>query len=201
MRQEPPNVASGAKQTSKKTSVLQPHLSSIDSWMSDSPSPHPAGRRIRECVAFHHIPFTPVPVKPRHDGWTPERQRGFIDRLCVTGCVARAARAVGKSPQSAYRLREHAGAGSFRRAWDKAHESGQSYQIDVAIDRGLNGVVVPVVRNGRLVRERYRHDNRLAMAALNAMDRRAARRAGAAPDPIAVLERYLDFLERRGKQA
>jgi hypothetical protein len=169
--------------------------------MSDSSSPHPAGRRIRECVGLHHIPFTPVPVKPRHDGWTPERQRGFIDRLCVTGCVARSARAVGKSSQSVYRLREHAGAASFSRAWNKALDSGESYQIDIAMDRGLNGVVVPVVRGGRLVRERYRHDNRLAMAALNAMDRRSARRSTAGGrDPIALLERYINLLERKGER-
>jgi hypothetical protein len=34
--------------------------------MSDLP--HPSGRRLRDCVAFHHIPFKPVPVKARHDG-------------------------------------------------------------------------------------------------------------------------------------
>ena len=36
-------------------------------------------------------PFTPVPRKPRHDGWTPERQRAFIEALADTGSVTRAA--------------------------------------------------------------------------------------------------------------
>ena len=165
--------------------------------MSDSP--HPSGTRLRECVAFHHIPFRPVPVKARHDGWTRERQRGFIDRLCLSGNVARSARAVGKSPQSAYKLREHAGAASFRRAWDEALASGQSYQIDVGMERGLLGERVPIVRNGVCVGERHRFDNRLAMAALNAMDRREAR--SRARDPAALLERYLDRLESAGTAA
>lgn len=41
--------------------------------------PIPPAARIRGCVAFHHTPFPPVPVKARHDGWTPAP--GFIDRL------------------------------------------------------------------------------------------------------------------------
>lgn len=59
--------------------------------MSDPPL-HRATARFRECVVFHEIPFTPVPVKLRHDGWTSERQRGFIDRLILTGCAALDAR-------------------------------------------------------------------------------------------------------------
>jgi hypothetical protein len=164
--------------------------------MSDSP--HPSGGRLRDCVAFHEIPFTPVPVKLRHDGWTPARQRGFIDRLGLCGCVARAARAVGKTPQSAYRLRDHRGAASFRRAWDAALAAGQSYMIDVGLERGLVGQCFPIVRRGRVVGERVRYDNRLAMAALNAMERRASR--SAVRDPAALLERYLDLLERRSRE-
>ncbi len=165
--------------------------------MSDSP--HPSGRRLRQSVAFHHIPFRPVPVKARHDGWTPERQRGFIDRLCLCGNVARAARAMGKSPQSAYRLREHSGAASFRRAWDKALASGESYQIDVGLERGLLGERIPIVRNGVCVGERHRYDNRLAMATLNALDRRATRRSAA--DPAAPLERHLRSLDAQTEAA
>lgn len=160
--------------------------------MSDSP--YPSAARLRTCEAFHHIPFRPVPVKARHDGWTPERQRGFIDRLCLCGNVARAARAVGKTPQSAYRLRDHPGAASFRRAWDEALASGESYQIDVAMERSLLGERVPIVRSGVCVGERLRFDDRLIMAALNAMERRAARAPVRAAETL--IESYLDSLER-----
>ena len=88
-------------------------------------------------------------------------------------------RQVGRSAQSAYRLRDHAGAASFREAWDRALASGQSYQIDLAIERSLIGERVPIVRGGVCIGEKHRFDNRLTMATLNAMDRRDARKPAA----------------------
>ena len=41
--------------------------------------------------------FAPVPLRYRHDGWTPERQRGFIEALADTGCVSRATATVNMS--------------------------------------------------------------------------------------------------------
>lgn len=163
--------------------------------MSDSASEHPAARRLRDCPAFYRIPFDPVPVKARHDGWTQERQRGFIDRLVVSGSVAKSARAVGMTPQSARNLRKRSGAASFSRAWDRALESGRSYQVDVGLARSLVGERIPIVRNGRFIGEKIRYDNRLAMSVLNALDRMAERNRKASP--VDVLDRYLDYLERR----
>lgn len=134
-----------------------------------------AARRLKECAAFYHVPFEPVPVKARHDGWTAERQRGFIDRLVVTGCVSRSARAVGMTPQSARSLRTRKGAASFSRAWDQALESGRSYQIDVGLERSVLGERRPILRKGRVVGETVRFDNRLTMVVLNALDRRPRR--------------------------
>jgi hypothetical protein len=71
-----------------------------------SDSPHPA--------------FVPVRLRCRRDGWTAERQTGFIAALHATGNVREACRAVGKSPEAAYKLRRLAGAESFRAAWDAA---------------------------------------------------------------------------------
>jgi hypothetical protein len=114
---------------------------------------HPASRRIRKRAAAFGIRFRPVKVKARHDGWTPERQRAFIDRLCLVGNITRAARAVGKTPQSAYRLRGHKGAGSFCRAWDDALSVSRSHVADVAIERCIEGETVPVFYRGRKVGE------------------------------------------------
>lgn len=33
------------------------------------------------------LAFTPVVVRARYDGWTPDRQRAFIDRLSELGLV------------------------------------------------------------------------------------------------------------------
>jgi len=63
-------------------------------------------------------PFLPVPLRARADGWTPERQARFIGLLAETGSVAEAARRVGMTRESAWRLRRRPGAASFARAWD-----------------------------------------------------------------------------------
>ena len=71
------------------------------------------------------LDFAPVPRRYRHNGWTPERQLAFILRLALLGGVSAAAKAVGMSRESAYRLREHPGAESFAAAWDKAQGWGR----------------------------------------------------------------------------
>ena len=63
--------------------------------------------------------FTPVKLRSRKDGWTPYKQCGFLAALYQTGSVAKAARAVGMSRETAYRLRAREGAESFAAAWDR----------------------------------------------------------------------------------
>lgn len=70
------------------------------------------------------IRFTPVQLKARHDGWSPERQFRFIEVLAATRSVTKACRAVGMSRDSAYTLRDRAEAAQFRLAWTKALEPG-----------------------------------------------------------------------------
>ena len=114
------------------------------------------------------IDFTPVPrLRKRRNGWTPETQRAFIDALSRCGCVARAARAVGKTPRSAYRLLESEGAESFAEAWDQAIARGVETLRWNALDRALHGAWVPVVRRGRIVSFEHRRSDRLAIALLS----------------------------------
>jgi hypothetical protein len=56
----------------------------------------------------------------RRDGWTIERQAGFLGLLAETGSVIGACEAIGMSRKSAYRLRALPGAESFAAAWDAA---------------------------------------------------------------------------------
>ena len=114
------------------------------------------------------IGFTPVPrLRKRRNGWTPETQRAFIDGLAKCGCITRAARAVGKTPKSAYRLLESEGAESFADAWDQAIARGVEALRLNALDRALNGAWVPVVRRGRIVSFEHRRSDRLAIALLS----------------------------------
>lgn len=117
------------------------------------------------------IGFTPVPrQRRRRNGWTEPAQRAFIAALEQCGSVARAARAVGMSPRSAYRLLGADGADSFAEAWDQAIARGVERVRDEAMLRALHGSWVPVVRRGRVVRMEFRHNDRLAIGILSGRD-------------------------------
>src|SRR4051812_13636905 len=65
--------------------------------------------------------FAPVPrQRNRRDGWTPERQRGFVACLAQCGSVRAAANAVGMTPEGAYPLPRQPGAAEFAAAWHAA---------------------------------------------------------------------------------
>lgn len=129
--------------------------------MTESPHPDP-------------LAFTPVSCRARHDGWTPERQRRFIKALSVIGVVAAAARAVGKSATTAYRLRERPDAASFAAAWDMALLMGQERALGVALDRALNGYEAPRFYRGKQVGTVRKIDHRLTIAALRQHQSRPA---------------------------
>ncbi len=108
--------------------------------------------------------FTPVPrQKDRSNGWKPEVQLAFIEALAETGSVEAAARRVGRSSNGAYLLRRHPEAKSFRKAWQAALDIGMQRVEDVAMDRALNGVDVPVYSYGKLVGKRTVYNDRLLM--------------------------------------
>lgn len=111
--------------------------------------------------------FAPVPQRnPRHDGWTPKRQRDFVEALADTGSVASACRAVGLNTNGAYRLRRKPGAEAFSAAWDAALDAGVRRLEDAAMDRALNGVEQPVWSYGKQVGTRTKHNDRLLMFVL-----------------------------------
>ena len=110
--------------------------------------------------------FAPVPRKYRHDGWTPERQKAFIEALADTGCVSRAARMVNIAQANAYALRRAPGAEGFRRAWDAALDFGLKRLKDIAFERATEGYLVPVFVAGKLMGFRRKHNDALLMFCL-----------------------------------
>ena len=62
------------------------------------------------------FPFTPVRLRHREDGWTPDRQRRYVALLAATGHAGKAARGVGMTEQSAAQLRRRPDAASFAQA-------------------------------------------------------------------------------------
>lgn len=143
-------------------------------------------------------PFTPVPRQyQRHDGWTPERHRAFIEALADTGSVAAAARAVDMSSEGAYHLRRQPGAQEFRTAWEAALALGIQRIEDVAMDRALNGTEEPVYSYGKLIGTRIKRNDGLLMFLLRnrAPERFAA--GGGSKALSAVSQAQLDKLKKK----
>lgn len=158
----------------KNSAVLQTYRYDIDSSMRTRPASLPSSTAALSlqpaAPSASACAFTPVPTATtRHDGWTPERQRSFLEQLARIGVVSAAARAVGMSAKSAYALRKRPGAESFAAAWDAALEDGRAGMLDLAIERALQGTTTPIVYRGRHVGVRRHYDNRLLFAALRAI--------------------------------
>ena len=115
--------------------------------------------------------FHPVPLRARKDGWTPARQCAFLGHLYLTGSVSAAARAVGMSRMSAYRLRRCQGAESFARAWDAVLMppgtgrlppiDGDTRKVtDADLFRRLEaGLIAPAIHRGCMTGIRRKADN------------------------------------------
>lgn len=110
--------------------------------------------------------FAPVPRKYRHDGWTPERQKAFIEALADCGSVTRAAGMVNMAQANCYALRRSPGAEEFRRAWDAALDFGVKRLKDIAFERAIEGQLVPVFVAGRLMGFRRKRNDALLMFCL-----------------------------------
>lgn len=84
--------------------------------------------------------WVPVRRRARLDGWTEEKMRRFIETLADTGQVRLAAKSVGMSRESAYKLRRAPRAAAFARAWDAARHHAGAFLEDVAFERAIEGV-------------------------------------------------------------
>lgn len=134
--------------------------------------PERLARKLRPHQCRKRPPFfRPVPLRARADGWSEARQCGFLVQLYVTGSVAAAARAVGMSRASAYRLRERSGAESFAAAWDRVlappgsgHLPAPKEDFRKVTLRELNrrletDLVQPAIYRGRMVAIRRKPDD------------------------------------------
>jgi hypothetical protein len=107
------------------------------------------------------IAFEPVPVRARHDGWTPQKQREFVEALADTGVVREAAARVGMTEQSAWRLRRRADARAFDLVCEAAQRPGARRLHAIAWERAIEGTIKRHYYHGELVSEERVYDNRL----------------------------------------
>ena len=145
--------------------------------------------------------FAPVPLRKQHNGWSPARQLRFIVALARGVGPGEAARALGKTRQSAYDLRKRPGAQSFAAAWDAAlrfAEEVQAAATDPAAGlAGIETLLVPRYYRGRLIGFVQREDVAGAMRLLGQIDRLTAQLA-ASSDPHARDERLAAFAKLTG---
>lgn len=159
-------------------------------------SPDPAAETALDAHGHDPAAYDWVPVlkKRRTDGWSPDKQRAFIETLADCGSVVTAAQSVGMSESSAYRLRRAPGAEAFDRAWSAAIDAASKKLLDAAFERALVGTDEPVFdREGRRIGRRLRQSDRLLMFLLRAYGPdcfrdAAARRSDPAPAPAPVAE-------------
>jgi len=142
--------------------------------MSDS-RPDPRSTAVQSRRISRIPAFTPVPLRPRLDGWSPLRQAEFIGLLAQTRCVTKAAVLVGMSRESAYRLRRKPGAEEFAAAWDAILGAPGTPKAKVTLDtlfqRLRQGSYRPILRGGSYVGTIRKPDNSALLALLGRLDR------------------------------
>lgn len=120
----------------------------------------------------HDLP-TPADAT-RADGWTPARQRRFLETLAATGVIMLACESVRITQRSAYNLRIRHDGAAFRLGWDAAILIARDRLATDLLARALTGQeeVIRKDPDNHEIR-RHRHDNRLAMSMLSRLDRMA----------------------------
>lgn len=166
----------------RKTSPRFPTLPKpAPSWRMAKGLKRKSPHRLRRRPPFFH----PAPLRARHDGWSEARQCHSLAQLYLTGSVGAAARAVGMSRASAYRLRERAGGEDFAFAWDSVLTPPGAGRIarprrdwrkvtNLELVRRIeSGLIQPVIYRGRMTAIRRKPCNSVLFQLL--------RRTGAVP--------------------
>ena len=128
----------------------------------------------------------------RHDGWTPEKKRLFLERFAECGIIVEACEAVGMSAKAAYNLRDRDPL--FAAGLDAACVKARAPLADEAYSRARNGVVERIYKDGVIVAERHRYDNRLTMAVLARLDARIDRAEAKGSPHLAIVQHWEDYL-------
>lgn len=148
------------------------------------PRPRQAEQHVTESMTI-------VALRRRHDGWTAERQRLFLNTLANSGSIAIAAEAADITPRSAYRLRNHPRGVAFARAWDAALMRAGGRLMTVAFERATAGTPRTIWRDGRIVAEQSIPSDRMLMFLLRHLNPAlfdAGGDMGARADTIAAMQ-------------
>ena len=177
---------------------------------SDPPGEEPAHRQEIVPLRTDHMPEFVDPLEPRepetsftetrrlrHDGWTPEKKRLFLERFAECGILVEACEAAGMSAKSVYNLRDRDPL--FAAGLEAACVKARGPLADEVYSRARNGVVERIYKDGVVVAERHRYDNRLTMAVLARLDARIDRAEEKGAPHLALVDRWEDYLDAVGE--
>jgi len=111
-------------------------------------------------------------VSTRHDGWTSDRRRNFLELLAEGHTIEAACAHVGMSKVTAYALRRRDSA--FALAWGEAVLQARDTVADTLTNRAITGQAETITRADGSTFTRHRFDSRLGLALLARLDRLAA---------------------------
>ena len=120
-------------------------------------------------------PAEPPPVHVgRGDRWNKWKMAEFLRQLAATHSVTAAARSVGMSRNSAYKLRSRLKGQPFDIAWEAAFRHGYDDLAHAALELALEGEEVPHYYRGELVATHRKRNPHLMVALLRMRNRAGA---------------------------
>ena len=153
-----------------------------------APAPEPAPAKAGEDEAYwrgYHAALAAQAAPPddlasprvrrmRVDGFTGAKQVVFLEGVAEGLTVGEAAARAGISVTAAYNFRNRRQGRAFNIAWEAACRRARRPLADHLHDRSVKGQTDSYRdKEGALVGTRHRHDNRLAMAILTRLDKKA----------------------------
>ncbi|MCI4588734.1 hypothetical protein MOK15_01250 [Sphingobium sp. BYY-5] len=147
----------------------------------------------------YHFPDLPTPEpQVRVDGWSPARQRRFLETLAATGVIRLACESALITSRAAYNLRIRRDGAAFRLGWEAAVLIARARLADTLLSRAILGQEEVIRRDpDNYEMTRHRHDNRLAMSMLARLDRMADNPAEGSDAALAriVAQDFVAFLD------
>lgn len=164
------NITSNSWTLFKSISEIEGPRTRATHFIFLHPSRHGSSSRMTDTTDTPPEPEYP-PIGRQGPQWDRQKMADFLRMLAATHSVSEAARSVGMSRQSAYRLRSRLKGTPFDIAWETAFRHGYDNLAHAALERALNGVEVPHYHGGELVGTSRRYDERLTVALLNMRNR------------------------------
>ena len=119
-------------------------------------------------------PASPRVRRMRVDGFTGEKQVVFLESVAAGFTVTEAAERAGISVTAVYNYRNRREGRAFNIAWEAASRRARRPLADLLHERSVRGQAETLRdKEGALVGTRHRHDNRLAIAILTRLDKKA----------------------------